>query len=233
MTSDTLGMMKPKRPHRNILLIMERDNFEKDRELIAGITSHLHISDHELLWYNPLGAGKNAFLDPTGKLASYPRSRRRLIKAMRLLLYPDYWKHYLSLRSVREKTVEGKVENLRRFLRRYPDARITILSRSAGGRISSLLANEAGVAKLVCLGYPFKHPDHDDEPARYQHLDTLRTPFLILQGMRDQYGGTGTEQQYALSPLITLEYVDTDHDFKLSEKKWSEVIERINQFLRQ
>ena len=44
-----------------------------------------------------------------------------------------------------------------------------------------MLADEAGVAGLVCLGYPFHPPRRLDRP-RIEHLAKLRTPALICQG---------------------------------------------------
>ncbi|MFT5486908.1 MAG: putative alpha/beta-hydrolase family hydrolase [Paracoccaceae bacterium] len=56
-----------------------------------------------------------------------------------------------------------------------------------GGRIASMIADEAGVAGLVCLGYPF-HPPGKPEKLRTEHLAGLKTPALILQGERDRFG---------------------------------------------
>ena len=40
--------------------------------------------------------------------------------------------------------------------------------KSMGGRIASLVADEAGVAGLVCLGYPF-HPVGKPDRLRVEH----------------------------------------------------------------
>ena len=50
-----------------------------------------------------------------------------------------------------------------------------------------MIADEAGVAGLLCLGYPF-HPPGKPERLRTAHLETLETPTLILQGTRDPFG---------------------------------------------
>jgi hypothetical protein len=47
--------------------------------------------------------------------------------------------------------------------------------------------DEAQVAGLVCLGYPF-HPVGKPERLRIEHLKTIRTPTLIIQGERDPFG---------------------------------------------
>ena len=53
--------------------------------------------------------------------------------------------------------------------------------KSMGGRIASLVADDADVAGLVCLGYPF-HPTSKPEQLRTEHLKTIKTPTLIVQG---------------------------------------------------
>src|SRR5947209_5742628 len=61
---------------------------------------------------------------------------------------------------------------------------LLIGGKSMGGRIASLIADQANVAGLVCLGYPF-HPVGKPDRLRVGHLRALRTPTLILQGTRD------------------------------------------------
>ena len=65
--------------------------------------------------------------------------------------------------------------------------RLVIGGKSMGGRMASLIADEAGIAGLVCLGYPF-HPVGKPERLRVEHLQTIKTPTLIVQGTRDSFG---------------------------------------------
>lgn len=58
---------------------------------------------------------------------------------------------------------------------------LVIGGKSMGGRIATLIADEAKVAGLVCLGYPF-HPVGKPKQLRVEHLRTIKTPTLILQG---------------------------------------------------
>jgi hypothetical protein len=83
-----------------------------------------------------------------------------------------------------------------------------------GGRIASMVADEAGVIGLVCLGYPF-HPPGKAEKTRTGHLENLRTPTLILQGTRDSFGSPEDVRSYRLSAAIRIEWLeDGDHSFK-------------------
>jgi hypothetical protein len=92
--------------------------------------------------------------------------------------------------------------------------RLVIAGKSMGGRIASMVADDARVRGLVCLGYPF-HPPGQPEKKRTAHLETLTTPTLILQGTRDPFGTPEDVESYALSPAIRVEWIeDGDHSFK-------------------
>ncbi len=89
--------------------------------------------------------------------------------------------------------------------------RVVVGGKSMGGRMASLIADEAGVRGLVCLGYPF-HPPGKPERLRTAHLEHLRTPTLIVQGTRDPFGTRAEVEGYALSPGIRLVWMeDGDH----------------------
>ncbi len=116
--------------------------------------------------------------------------------------------------------------------------RLIIGGKSMGGRIASMVADEAGVAGLVCLGYPF-HPPGKPEKTRTAHLAELATPTLILQGTRDPFGRPDEVEGYTLSPSIRVVWVeDGDHSFKprkssgrTLEQNTTEAIARIAAFV--
>ena len=91
---------------------------------------------------------------------------------------------------------------------------IVIGGKSMGGRIASMVADDAGVRGVVCLGYPF-HPPGKAEKTRTKHLETIRTPTLILQGTRDSFGSPEEVRIYKLSSAVRIEWIeDGDHSFK-------------------
>jgi predicted alpha/beta-hydrolase family hydrolase len=91
---------------------------------------------------------------------------------------------------------------------------IFIGGKSMGGRMASMVADEMKVRGLVCFGYPF-HPPGRPERLRTKHLETLKTPALILQGERDTFGTRDDIKGYKLSRAITVEFIpDGDHSFK-------------------
>lgn len=92
-------------------------------------------------------------------------------------------------------------------------AGLVIGGKSLGGRIASLVADEAGASGLVCLGYPF-HPPGQPAKLRTAHLAELATPALIVQGERDPFGTREDVAGYTLSPQIRLFWLpDGDHSF--------------------
>ena len=99
-----------------------------------------------------------------------------------------------------------------------PADEVVIGGKSMGGRIASMIADEVGAAGVVCLGYPF-HPPGKPERLRTAHLETLKTPTLIVQGTRDRLGTDEEVATYSLSPLIELTWMeDGDHSFKPRKK---------------
>ena len=99
-----------------------------------------------------------------------------------------------------------------------PPAEVIIGGKSMGGRIASMIADEVGAAGVACLGYPF-HPPGKPERLRTAHLETLKTPTMIVQGTRDRLGTEEEVATYALSPSIELAWMaDGDHSFKPRKK---------------
>ena len=92
--------------------------------------------------------------------------------------------------------------------------KVVIGGKSMGGRIASMVADEVGARGLVCLGYPF-HPPGRPDKLRTEHLETLATPALIVQGTRDAFGTPEDVAGYALSEAIRLVWLeDGDHSWK-------------------
>jgi predicted alpha/beta-hydrolase family hydrolase len=115
---------------------------------------------------------------------------------------------------------------------------LVIGGKSMGGKIASLVADEAGVAGLVCLGYPF-HPAGKPDKLRVEHLKTIKTPTLIVQGERDPFGTREEVSSYKLSKAVRVAWMkDGEHSFtprKLSgrtaEQNWEEAVEEITAFV--
>jgi predicted alpha/beta-hydrolase family hydrolase len=86
--------------------------------------------------------------------------------------------------------------------------------KSMGGRVATHIADALAVVQgVVVLGYPF-HPPQQPQKQRVEHLRTLATPCLIVQGTRDPLGTADEVPGYALSENIRVHWLaDGDHSF--------------------
>lgn len=121
----------------------------------------------------------------------------------------------------------------------FAGKRIVIGGKSMGGRIASLVADEAEVAGLVCLGYPF-HPVGKPERLRTEHLENIVTPTLIVQGTRDTFGSREEVEHYKMSNRVSVCWLeDGDHSFKPRQssgrsemQNWQEAVDEISAFMQ-
>lgn len=98
------------------------------------------------------------------------------------------------------------------------DGPLVIGGKSMGGRVASMIADDlhasGKITGLLCLGYPF-HPPGKPEQLRTKHLAGLKTPTLICQGTRDEFGTRDEIPDYTLSDRIEILWLeDGDHDLK-------------------
>jgi uncharacterized protein len=116
---------------------------------------------------------------------------------------------------------------------------LVIGGKSMGGRIASLVADEAEVRGLVCLGYPF-HPVGKPTKLRVEHLRTIATPTLIVQGTRDPFGTADEVAGYSLAKSVTCRWLeDGNHNFtprkssgRSEQQNWTEGIQAVSEFIR-
>ncbi|WP_437230848.1 alpha/beta fold hydrolase [Planctomicrobium sp. SH661] len=110
--------------------------------------------------------------------------------------------------SVLRETWKAVVESL-------PYDRLIIGGKSMGGRIATLVADELQVAGVVCLGYPF-HPAGRPEQLRVEHLETIQTPTLIVQGEIDPFGSREEVESFQLSDKVQVHWVpEGDHSYNV------------------
>lgn len=213
-----------------ILIVLSRENFRHDDALIARLTGHFSRR-WTVAKYETRAVETTRRID-RACFAALPLWLRQTLKALLLLCWPARRRHYSPGYRAKVHSIAYRVESLRQLIQLLgPGKEVIFLTRSAGGRVATLVADEAGVSRVVCLGYPFKHPDEPPDPSRYEHLAGLRMPLLILQGTRDNYGGIETAGIYRLAPETTLEWIDTDHGFNLAEGEWTQVLDRIDRFM--
>lgn len=95
---------------------------------------------------------------------------------------------------------------------------LVIGGKSMGGRMATLVADEAKVRGVIALGYPFYGMGRADKP-RIEHLKDIKTSTLICQGTRDTMGSREVVEALTLSNAITYHWAeDGDHSLKPRKK---------------
>ena len=125
-----------------------------------------------------------------------------------------------------------RIGQLRRAIDRSgPHAPPFVIGRSSGAQAATLASLELDLAGVICLSYPFRPKGRVLEPARFAHLADLRTPTLVIQGVRDSYGGRGLTRDYALSAQVSVRLAPGDHKLELDATTWSQVAHWMLEFI--
>jgi predicted alpha/beta-hydrolase family hydrolase len=149
------------------------------------------------------------------------------------------------------------MDQLRRTQKRAPPNRMPVLEesfervlaglpepafiggKSMGGRVATHIADRVEARGVVVLGYPF-HPPGQPDKLRVEHLRTLRTRCLIVQGTRDPLGTPAEVAHYPLAKKTRLEWLaDGDHSFvprrssgRTLEQNLAQAVSAIVRFMR-
>lgn len=216
---------------KRTLVILDRDQWYKDQCLIKNILANFPESQFDIINENLAAPTANTLRKIKDRLWYKNKEDSKLIGRVAQVLYglrhPKYFCYLLNrLRS--PDIVSFRCKNLKKIISKLasPDNAI-IFSRSSGGRVASLVADELNIKYLICLGYPFKHPQKDVEPERYLHLEYIKTPILIIQGINDEYGGADIQEKYKLSKKVELFFVETNHSFETSIEDLKKITDKI------
>ncbi len=227
--------------NKNILLFIGRSNAQKNSAPIQALIEPLLALGFTQVWVDSIESATGKLLDQIYNqhidlsfipLPKVEKLLRKIIKVFILLAHPKHWRYFIY--TLKGKPINSEVSLLHRVIQFFGSVKnIYILSHSAGGRVASLAANELSVKKLICFGYPFKHPDEQEDPTRTIDLEAIRKPFLIFQGLWDEYGGKEVATKYKLSPFISLSFINTNHEYEgLSENEWGGISDQIIAFLK-
>jgi uncharacterized protein len=214
-----------------VVLFLGRDNFITDDSLVARVIADLTRRGHTIVHYEPRWHVSERFRQQT-LFPGYPRWLKLILKWRVLLASPRKWRHFSAAYRHAVDTPSHRHHMLRAIIRHLgPDREVAIFARSAGGRFATQIADTLALRCIVCLAYPFKHPDLPPEPERTAHLAQLKTPLLIIQGTGDGYGGRDLATQYAVSPTTQLRFAPTNHNFVLNEAEWAHTLDAVHGFI--
>lgn len=220
-------------PPRKLVVFLSRENLQQEDPTVQRLQAHWVAEGWTFLrFFTP--AERIDQRVRRGLRATWPQWLHRVIKLARLLPYPREW-WFLSTRRRRQAlSVEARAAELRLFVESLPRLECWIMvGRSAGCRVATMVADECRIPAVVCLSYPFKHPNRPPEPERVAHLAGLRTPCFIVQGRTDSYGGESARANWTLSPAVHLCWCETDHSLRLAEPEWQRVLAEMTAFVDQ
>lgn len=130
-------------------------------------------------------------------------------------------------------SVQQRIETLLEKINML-SAPVVLIGRSSGARVASICAaNTSQVAAVIGLAYPFKHPAEPIQQDRYAHLEKISVPTLIIQGVRDEYGGLVANQKYRFSSFVNFFYLNASHGMNLSDRLLNIVRMRSKRFILQ
>ena len=225
-----------------LVIVVGRNNVLKPAPLIERLVADLARGGVPLCRFETFARQTSRFLDERLR-AVLPRraaewlerpagtqtALRWAAKTLVLLGHPSRWRYFSHVLSRRSDDVAG---DLRAFIRRHTGHAIYLLSHSAGCIAACSVEDEPLVAGHVGFGYPFRHPEHGEEPYRTAVLAGIGKPFLIIQGTRDPYGSLAEAERYQRSPAVRLVAIDADHDFgDVSDPLYAETRALIEAFL--
>lgn len=196
---------------RPVIVVAGRNNFREYSASLNALIDDLQAAGYTVCRLEPRNTTTSRWLDSrSARFRKRQGGLTKVIKLLILLTRPARWDYFLKFA---EAPHASAARDLRRLIRRLPDSQVCLVSHSAGGIVATRVASEKTVTKLVCFGYPFKHPDRVDEPDRTAHLGSLNKPFLIIQGDQDDYGNAADAQRYGLSASTVVASVVAGHGY--------------------
>ena len=212
--------------NKQIILLIGRENLEKDSHLYTDVFAKLHQLPFSI-FYDPSDQIRQIINLPLfNYVPKFLREFNWLRKIARIgIITFVFFKHglfdlaYIKAFRQNPNDLNLRLTALLTQLKKFPqDSQITLIGRSAGAILATKVSLHIQIQQIICLGYPFKHPDKAEEPFRYAHLVDVDTPTLIIQGERDSYGGREIVEKYPLNPSTEIIFENLDHDFQLTEE---------------
>lgn len=198
---------------------MGREALDRDSLLYQELLTNLELSGFEII-FDPMDRIRFSYQKVVGT-KPFPGKYflLPLFRAMYVLFRQGQWRDFICYLTGQISALEFRTRVVNRFIETIQPhvSRLVVLTRSAGSLVISKIANQLPVDQIICLGYPFKHPEEGDADFRTIHLAKIQIPMLIFQGLRDPYGGKEVRDRYVLSDFIQFKFLDVDHDFVMSE----------------
>ena len=222
-----------------IILLIGREHLEKDSYLYTDILSEIKGIKFDVFNESYSYFRKRVYPYIAKVIPRFIRKQPIIIslylqieeKFYSIILNPMDYKMHIAFQK-NPNDISLRIEKLARRLNNIPrDTEITLIGRSAGAIVATMVSLQHPIHKIISLGYPFKHPDFEEEAYRHEHLKKVNTPMLIIQGLQDIYGGKEIEKKYHFNSNTTIVFEDIDHDFELTEENRIRILRNIEQFI--
>ena len=222
-----------------IILLIGREHLEKDSYLYTDILSEIKGIKFDVFNESYSYFRKRIYPYIAKVIPRFIRKQPIIIslylqieeKFYSIILNPMDYKMHIAFQK-NPNDISLRIEKLARRLNNIPrDTEITLIGRSAGAIVATMVSLQHPIHKIISLGYPFKHPDFEEEAYRHEHLKKVNTPMLIIQGLQDIYGGKEIEKKYHFNSNTTIVFEDINHDFELTEENRIRIFKNIEQFI--
>ena len=222
-----------------IILLIGREHLEKDSYLYTDILSEIKGIKFDVFNESYSYFRKRVYPYIAKVIPRFIRKQPIIIslylqieeKFYSIILNPMDYKMHIAFQKI-PNDISLRIEKLARRLNNIPrDTEITLIGRSAGAIVATMVSLQHPIHKIISLGYPFKHPDFEEEAYRHEHLKKVNTPMLIIQGLQDIYGGKEIEKKYHFNSNTTIVFEDINHDFELTEENRIRIFKNIEQFI--
>ena len=222
-----------------IILLIGREHLEKDSYLYTDILSEIKGIQFDV-FNDSYSYFRRRVYPYIGKVIPRFIRKQPIIRSLYLqieeqiysiILNPKDYKMHVAFQK-NPNDISLRIEKLARRLNKIPrDTEITLIGRSAGAIVATMVSLQHPIHKIISLGYPFKHPDFEEEAFRHEHLLQVNTPMLIIQGLQDVYGGQEIEKKYNFNSNTIIVFEDINHDFELTEENRIRILKNIEQFI--
>ena len=119
-------------------------------------------------------------------------------------------------------------KQLESFINEFNAQKIVVIAHSAGGILAAKIEYLKNIHSCICFGYPFKHPEKDEESYRTTPLQFLKKPFIIVQGTEDEYGSPSKLQDYRISSSVKIISIKSTHNYEeIQEHDQKKIIDQL------
>jgi uncharacterized protein len=202
-------MMKP------VIIFVSRENLQEDSGLLIQLMRLINQDHYDV------------FFDPTDTF-KWQKKPNFLYEGIRYILIKiKVWgwlrARYHFIFNTPSKSIDLRAQKLIRYVSEIStETEITLIARSAGGIVCAYICAHVKIKQVICLGYPFFHPELGEQSYRTKPLFSIQTPFTIFQGKNDEYGGERATWKLAQFSKVMIHFLNTNHDFVMDEITWQE-----------